>query len=43
MPAREILVPEPMLVTQPMVVRNDQEMILKNLRARLDPPWPTTQ
>jgi len=39
MPEREILVPEQMLVTQPMVVRNDQELILKNLRARLDPPW----
>ena len=39
MPAREILVPEQMLVTQPIVVLNDQDMILKNLRARLDPPW----
>ena len=39
MPTREILVPEQMLVTQPMVVRKDNELILKNLRARLDPPW----
>jgi hypothetical protein len=39
MPAREILVPEQMLVTQPMVIRNDNELILENLRARLDPPW----
>jgi hypothetical protein len=39
MPVRGILAPEQMLVTQPIVVRNDQELILKNLRARLDPPW----
>ncbi len=42
MPSRDILVPEPMLVTQPIVVCNDQELVLKNLRARLDPPWRTT-
>jgi hypothetical protein len=42
MPAREILAPEQMLVTQPMVICKDQELILKNLRARLDPPWLTT-
>jgi hypothetical protein len=39
MPTREILVPELMLVTEPMVIRKDNELILKNLRARLDPPW----
>ncbi len=42
MPAREILAPEQMLITQPMVIRNDQDLMLKNLRARLDPPWLTT-
>ena len=39
MPAREILVPEQMLVTQPVVICKDNELLLKNIRARLDPPW----
>jgi hypothetical protein len=39
MPSREVLAPEQTLVTQPLVIRNDQELILKNVRACLDPSW----
>jgi hypothetical protein len=39
LPDREVFAPEQALVTGPPVFFDDSALVLKNLRARLDPPW----